>query len=867
MKTLYLSLCLAPVLLSPVYAVQPTLLKTFGSSFNSGYGVSVAATEKHLLVGENSDDTKAQDAGAVNVLDPKTGKRSRQLFASDASAGAYFGSSVAISGNIALVGADYESSLASSAGAAYLFDLNTGKQLFKLLAPDGAAGDVFGYSVAVDGNRALVGSTKQNNRGAAYVFDVSTGAFLLKITADDAVAEDQFAFSVALSGNLAVIGAPRVDQTATDAGAAYVYDIRTGTKLHKLTPSTTAAKAGVAVAIAGHRCLIGAPSKSTSQGVVYVYDMLTGTELMSLQPADIANSSEFGNALSVSGHLALIGCSLDDGSFTNEGSAYLFDMRTGEELGKYAAPDFGTQKRLGSAVAIAGTTLAMTATNDNQACYLFTNLSTPLPLDVLTKKSDFVPDVANATFSSFSAFQINADGDMLLQSKLSGVSSAVSNILGSTLSGSHDVVMQTGSGRIIDDGETVTSLIYPQLQHSGSAVFQVKLTGKMNGLPITSANDVLLFREDGATFTQLLREGQTLSTGGFTSALLKSLGVQAASTTNEQVAVQVSLSASSTEDSAIILHDASANTLIDSVREGAASPFATVNYGQVASRVGMTGSDAMVSVALTGSTTQNAAVVKLGVSGPDVAIARKGDVAPGTSGLFSAFIGEGSNTLNQPLIRASLSGVSTSANEGLWANRSAALALVAQEGSQVTGLDTGVLFSSFVRAWMLPTDLVLFLSTVKGKGVSSSNDQCLFLALPDGTLHLLLREGGYAPGCEGAKIGSISQVDVDVANATYAVIATLSGTSSASSLALFIGDADRSIAPGYDEFLRPRLLLRKGSYQGMFGTTSALSSMKLLLPTESTGIGGRGLGGTIAGNRVAVQLGFSNGSVLVGTLE
>jgi hypothetical protein len=250
-----------------------------------------------------------------------------------------------------------------------------------------------------------------------------------------------------------------------------------------------------------------------------------------------------------------------------------------------------------------------------------------------------------------------------------------------------------------------------------------------------------------------------------------------------------------------------------------------------------------------------------------MAIARKGDAAPGTSGFFSSFIGEGSNTMNQPIIRASLSGVSSSVNEGLWANRAAALSLVAQEGSQVTGLDTGVLFSSFVRAWMLPTDLVLFQAKVKGKDVTSGNDQCLFLALPDGTLHLLLREGGYAPGCEGAKISTISQVDVDVANATYAVIASLSGTASTSNLALFIGDADRDISPGRDEFLRPRLLLRKGSFQGLFGTTSAISSMKLLTPTESTGIGGRGLGGAIAGNRVAVQLSFSNKSVILGTLE
>ena len=868
MKTFSSILCLALVLISHAHAVLPTVLKTVSAASGSNYGGSAAATEKYLLIGESGDKSKGIDAGTVNVLDPKTGKRLRQLFASDASAYSEFGNSVAISGSVALIGANGESSLASGAGAAYLFDLNTGKQLFKLVAPDGAAGDQFGFSVSVDGNRALVGAVSHNNRGAAYVFDVSSGAFLLKITADDAVDEDFFGFSVALSGNLAVVGAPQVDNTAADAGAAYVYDIRTGSQLHKLTPSTTRAGAGTVVAIAGHHCLISAPSKSASLAAVYVYDLLTGAQVMSLKPSDAADSVGFGNALSVSGHLALIAYSEDDETFTDQGSAYLFDLRTGEELHKFVASDPVSLGRWGRAVAIAGATLAVTTTANYGACYLFTNISAPLPLNVMTKKSDFVPGIADAVFSSFSAFQINADGETLLQSKLSGVSSASSNILTSTLSGLPDLVIQTGSGRLVDDGETVTSFIYPQLQHSRSAVFQLKLTGKMNGLPITSANDVLLFSENGTTITQLLREGDTLNSGGFTSAVLKSLGAQAASTTDEQVAVHLSLSAASTADSAVMLHTTTGTpALIDSVREGAASPFALINYGQVTSRVGMTGSDALVSVALSGSTTQNAAIVKLGVSGPDLAIARKGDAAPGTAGLFSSFIGEGANTLNQPLIRASLSGVSTSQNEGLWANRGASLGLVAQEGMQVSGLDTGVLFSSFVRAWMLPTDLVLFLAKVKGTGVKTSNDQCLFLALPDGTLHLLLREGSYAPGCEGAKISTISQVDVDVANATYAVIASLSGMSSTSNLALFIGDADRDIAPGRDEFLRPRLVLRKGSFQGLFGSTSAISSMKLLTPSESTGIGGRGLGGAIAGNRVAVQLGFSNKSVIVGTLE
>ena len=868
MKIRTLALLASIALASTASSITPTLQRLYSPSSQSSFGWSLAGHENWLLVGNSTDSANTLGTGSVSVFSPTTGKLLRQLFA----AGGNFGHSVAVSGSTAVIGAPQQDG--SGPGAAYVMDVSTGKTRFKLTATDGVAGDQFGSAVAMHGDRILVSSIKRNSqRGAVYVFDATTGLQRLKLEADDAANGDEFGYSIALNGNLALIGAIGVDDPASNAGAAYVYDISTGIKLHRMLASSTesrsSAKLGTAVAISGRYGLVGSPGYHASRGSVHVFDLLTGTQVSFLQPTDSSVSSEFGNALAVSGRLALVGCYKDDDAHTNAGSAYLFDAASGQELQKIVVNELESNFLFGGKVAFAGNSIGISNLGGTNTCYLFSGLYAPLSFDTLVKKADDAagPGFNVGAFSSFTTLQINTEGETLLQARLSGVPATSNNALFNTLSGRHDFVMRTGVGALADDGETVTALTLAQLQHPSTSVFQLKMKGSYGAVPVTSANDVFVFSDNGTTIQQLLREGDTLNAGGFTGQVLKSLGAQASSTTDEFVSVFSSLTADSSADSAVILHSIASNGVADSVREGAASPFLFVNYGQVTNRVSMTGSDALVSAALTGDTSQNAVVVRLSTAGPDFVVARKGDAAPGTTGFFSSFIGEGSNALNQPILRATLSGVSSSLNEGLWANRGAALALVAQKGTQVTGLDTGVVFAGFIRAWMLPTDRVLFLAKLKGAGVKSSNDCALFLALPDGSLHVMMREGDPAPDGQGAQIGSISQVDVDEVNATYAIIASLSGTAASSNQALFVGDADIDPGPGREELLRPRMTLRKGSYQGQFGTTSAIGSIKMLLPTETTGIGSRGLGGAIGGDRVAVQLTFSNKSVLVGTIE
>ena len=81
-----------------------------------------------------------------------------KLTASDGAADDQFGLSVGLSGNTAIVGAHMDDDNGVNSGSAYLFDVTSGSQLAKLTPSDGATYDTFGISVALSGNLAIVGA-------------------------------------------------------------------------------------------------------------------------------------------------------------------------------------------------------------------------------------------------------------------------------------------------------------------------------------------------------------------------------------------------------------------------------------------------------------------------------------------------------------------------------------------------------------------------------------------------------------------------------------------------------------------------------------------------------------------------------------
>ena len=259
------------------------------------FGTSVAIHNNTIVVGANYHDDGAVDGGAafVFVRNGTTWSEQAKLLASDAADHSWFGLSVAIDGNRIAVGAIYDDATATDAGAAYIFQRNgsTWSQEAKLLAADGAAGDTFGFAVAIEGNRAVIGANAFEGAngvmGAAYVFDRDGFGWVgtHKLTSQEVPAAGFYGFGVtlALSGNTILVGAHGDDQTVNNAGAAFVftYDGSVWTQQRKITaPAPTAgAEFAVTVALDGDYAVIGANSNKLklivdrANGSAYVFQL------------------------------------------------------------------------------------------------------------------------------------------------------------------------------------------------------------------------------------------------------------------------------------------------------------------------------------------------------------------------------------------------------------------------------------------------------------------------------------------------------------------------------------------------------------------------------------------------------------------
>ena len=279
----------------------------------------------------------------------------KKLTASDAEADDWFGQSVAVNGDTAIVGAQREDAGGSFAGAAYVFQRDQGGadnwgEVTKLTASDAETSDQFGYSVALSGDTAIVGARFEAaggaSAGAAYVFQRDLGGTdnwggTKKLTASDAEANDEFGFSVAVSGDTAIVGAPFEGAAGVPGGAAYVFQRDLGGtdnwgEVKKLTASDDEAGArfGWSVAVSGGTILVGARDQSTSgsaAGAAYVFQRdLGGTDNWGETKKLLASDGEifdlFGTSVGVSGDTAVVGAR-SEGSFA--GAAYVFQRDLG----------------------------------------------------------------------------------------------------------------------------------------------------------------------------------------------------------------------------------------------------------------------------------------------------------------------------------------------------------------------------------------------------------------------------------------------------------------------------------------------------------------------------------------------------------
>ena len=398
-----------PHLIIPLLAAAASLLTTAAASADLGdqlfkllpndgaefdfFGSSVAISGTTAIVGANGDDDNGIDSGSVYLFDTTTGEQIAKLLPDDGAAEEFFGTAVAICGppgkEIAIVGAPWDDDNGSLSGSAYLFDTTTGRQIAKLLANDGEAGDQFGVSVAISGATAIVGANQDDDNGkfsgSAYLFDATTGRQIAKLLANDGAFLDLFGHSVGISGATAIVGATWDDDNGSNSGSAYLFDTTTGRQIAKLLPDDGAAadRFGWSVALSGATAIVGAfdhDDKRFHSGSAYLFDTTTGQQIAKLLPNDGALGDRFGWSVAISGSTAIVAAVWDDDHGNGSGSAYLFDISDPAnpvQIAKLLPNDGAACDQFGWSVAVSGDTAIVGAVwdddhgGDSGSAYLF----------------------------------------------------------------------------------------------------------------------------------------------------------------------------------------------------------------------------------------------------------------------------------------------------------------------------------------------------------------------------------------------------------------------------------------------------------------------------------------------------------------
>ena len=301
-----------------------------------------------------------------------------KLLASEGAESDEFGFAVAIDNNYCIVGAYHDSDNGGWSGSAYIF-IRSGAswvQQMKLVPDDGETGDMFGASVSIHGDYALIGALwdddQGSNSGSAYIFkrDGNNWIQQAKLIANDGKAGDNFGVSVSIHNNYALIGASYdgVQGGPSNSGSAYVFkrDGNAWTQQEKITANdaATSDEFGNSVSIYDEYAIVGSHKDDSETGSAYIFkrNVDNWVQQSKLTANDAAVNDYFGTSVSIDGNYALIGAILDDDLGSNSGSAYIF-KRDGDDWIQHAKltadggasdDNFGTSVSIDNEYAIIG---------------------------------------------------------------------------------------------------------------------------------------------------------------------------------------------------------------------------------------------------------------------------------------------------------------------------------------------------------------------------------------------------------------------------------------------------------------------------------------------------------------------------------
>lgn len=306
-----------------------------------GSSVSLSADGLTMAVGAMYDDDPMVNAGSVYVFEYENSVfvQKTKLTIGNATAEDLFGSVVKISGdgNTIFVSALGEDTIASNAGAVYVFvrSGNSWTQQSMLTAADADVDASFGFSLdcSHDGNRVIIGIDQSGIIGAAYIFHRtgSTWSQQAKIVPSDGANDDQFGYAVAMSydGTKAAISSPKHNSSMRGAVYYLTYSVADGwVNRFKLTPPSGGSYnncffgEGLNASSDFSYMVVGAPGKDTGKGeaLLYVRSSYIWSLVTTLLPADYSGNSDFGYVVDIND----LGDCITVSSTIDHGAVYVF---------------------------------------------------------------------------------------------------------------------------------------------------------------------------------------------------------------------------------------------------------------------------------------------------------------------------------------------------------------------------------------------------------------------------------------------------------------------------------------------------------------------------------------------------------------
>lgn len=405
-----------------------------------GFGNAVSINGENALVGAMEEDEDGREENTVDnsgsaYIYIKTlgggenwGLKSKITASTGAPGSAYFGFSVSISGNYAVVGAKFDQldsdglNPISSAGAAYILfnDAGTWKEVKKICAPTRNSSDQFGAAVSINGDFVIVGApynaydATENNAlfsaGTGYIFQKDKGGvnnwgLVKKITSSIRASGDNFGNAVAIYGDYVAIGAFFEDEDTNEqnyldnAGSVYLFKKDHGGtnswgQLKKINAPLRSSYAGFgqSLSLSGNRLIVGAPYErispndySENAGAAHIFEKdYGGTDnwgaAQKLVPNVRNSGSAFGNSVCIDGTHAIVGAvsegrdEYESNFLVGSGAAYVFKKDlTGAgnwiELKKVVSQSRRAMDQFGSSVGISGDFAIVTATYGDETSY------------------------------------------------------------------------------------------------------------------------------------------------------------------------------------------------------------------------------------------------------------------------------------------------------------------------------------------------------------------------------------------------------------------------------------------------------------------------------------------------------------------